>query len=77
MIASRSSVPVIAIAPTGYIPPTTPLNLTVGVLPPVVIVKSLRVAPSLFTVELKTIVSPAAVAAVVKVVAAPKVTASP
>ena len=77
MIASRSSAPVIAIAPTGFIPPTTPLNLTVGVGPPVVIVKALGVAPSLSTVELKTIVSPAAVAAVVKVVPAPKVMVSP
>ena len=77
MIALRSSAPVIAIAPSGFVPPTTPSNLTVGVFPPVVIVKFLAVAPSLFTVELKIIVSPASVTAVVKVVTAPKVTGSP
>ena len=70
MIASRSSAPVIAIAPTGFVPPTTPLNLIVGVAPPVVSVKALAVAPSLSTVEPKTIVSPAEAEVVVKVLSA-------
>ena len=70
MIALRSSAPVIAIAPNGFVPPTTSLNLIVGVAPPVVMVKARGVAPSLSTVEPNTIVSPAAVAEVVKVLAA-------
>ena len=41
IIALRSNAPVIAIAPNGFVPPTTPLNLTVGVLDPAVIVKAL------------------------------------
>ena len=67
----RSSAPVIAITPSLFVPPTTLLNLTIGSFPPVVIVKSLAVTPSLFTVEPKTMVSLPAVAAVFKVLAAP------
>ena len=67
IIALRSNAPVIAIAPNGFVPPTTPLNLTVGVLDPVVIVKALAAVTSLSTVEPNTIVSPAEVDEVVKV----------
>jgi len=77
MIALRSSAPVIAIAPNGFVPPTTPSNLTVGVFDPVVMVKALAVAPSLSTVEPNTIVSPAAVAEVVKVLSPPLTVTAP
>ena len=77
IIALRSNAPVIAIAPNGFVPPTTPLNLTVGVLDPAVIVKALAVPPSLSTVEPNTIVSPAEVAEVVRVLSPPLTVTAP
>ena len=77
MIALRSSAPVIAIASNGFVPPTTPLNLTVGVFPPVVIVKALAAEASLFTVEPKIIVSPAVLDVVVQVLLPPLTVTAP
>ena len=73
ILAFKSKLPVMMIAPTGVVPPTTPPNCTVAAeLPPLFVVSTVKSCAPLTVLEKVT-----ALPAVVKVLAAPNNVTAP